>query len=340
MTRSRAVNNAVGELTATYYAQRASAGLIITEGTAPSADGLGYARTPGIYSPEQVEGWKKVTKAVHEKGSKIFLQIMHVGRVGHPLNMRAGASLQAPSAIAAQGDMWTDSQQMQPMPVPHAMSLADIKLTVQDYVQAAKNAVAAGFDGVELHGANGYLLNQFYANNANHRTDEYGGSLENMLRFPLEVTDAVIAAIGKDKVGYRVSPGNNFNDVVTDEPEALFSALAKALNDRGIVYLHIMNPFGVFTPADKSFEVVATLRSIFKGTLISTGKNTKEIAEKLISENKADLTGFGYLYLGNPDLVERLHHNQTLAMADQNTFYTPGEHGYTDYPTFKASASN
>ncbi len=206
MTRSRATGNIPNALMADYYAQRGTAGLIITEGASPSPNGLGYARIPGIFSQAQVEGWKATTEAVHKKGAKIFLQIMHSGRISHPLNMPAGARVIAPSAVAASGEMYTDAGGMKPFPVPEAMTLEDIKSTVAEYVQGAKNAVAAGFDGIELHGANGYLLEQFIRPNSNLRTDNYGGSIENRARFVLEVVNAVIAAIGREKVGIRLSP--------------------------------------------------------------------------------------------------------------------------------------
>jgi N-ethylmaleimide reductase len=206
MTRNRATNNIPNDLMAQYYAQRASAGLIITEGTSPSPNGLGYPRIPGIFSAAQVAGWKRVTDAVHARGAKIFIQFMHCGRIAHPLNLPSGAHMLAPSAVAAAGDIYTDAEGMKQNAMPQAMTEADIKTTIQEFAQAAKNAVAAGFDGVELHGANGYLLEQFIRPNSNQRTDRYGGSIENRARFVLEVADAVIEAIGKDKVGIRLSP--------------------------------------------------------------------------------------------------------------------------------------
>ncbi|MGZ5790400.1 MAG: alkene reductase, partial [Burkholderiaceae bacterium] len=213
LTRNRATGNVPNALMVTYYSQRASVGLIITEGTSPSPNGLGYPRIPGIFSAAQVAEWKKVTDAVHAKGAKIFMQLMHTGRIGHPLNLPAGARMLAPSAVGAAGEIYTDAEGMKPHPVPQAMTEADIKATIAEYVQAAKNAVAAGFDGVELHGANGYLLEQFIRPNTNQRTDAYGGAIEGRARFVLEVVDGVIGAIGKDKVGIRLSPYGVFNDM-------------------------------------------------------------------------------------------------------------------------------
>jgi N-ethylmaleimide reductase len=237
MTRSRAIGNVPNDLMVEYYRQRASAGLIITEGTSPSPNGLGYPRIPGIYSPAQTAGWKAVTDAVHTRGAKIFIQFMHTGRVGHPLNLPAGAKVGGPSAVSAAGEMFTDAEGMKPNAAPAAMTEADIKTAIDEFAQAAKNAVAAGFDGVELHGANGYLLEQFIRPNSNRRTDAYGGSIEGRARFVLEVAKAVIAAIGKDKVGIRLSPYGVFNDMPTyPEMEADYTYLAKQLNALGLVY--------------------------------------------------------------------------------------------------------
>src|ERR1700683_4041655 len=235
MTRSRAIGNVPNDLMVEYYKQRASAGLIITEGTSPSPNGLGYPRIPGAFSDAQVAGWKKVTDAVHTGGAKIFLQLMHTGRIGHPNNLPAGASVVAPSAVTAAGEMYTDAEGPKPHATPKAMTDADIKTAIGEYVQAAKNAVAAGFDGIELHGANGYLLEQFFRPNSNKRTDAYGGSVENRARFVIEVVNAVIAAIGKDKVGIRLSPFGVFNDMpLYPELEADYTYLARALNATGL----------------------------------------------------------------------------------------------------------
>src|SRR5258708_4682188 len=231
LTRSRATGNIPNDLMAEYYAQRASAGLIITEGTSPSPNGLGYPRIPGIFSAEQVAGWKKVTDAVHARGARMFVQLMHTGRISHALNLPAGAKVLAPSAVAAAGEMYTDAEGMKPLPTPAAMTESDIKAAIAEFVQAARNAVAAGFDGIELHGANGYLLEQFIRPNSNRRTDKYGGSIENRARFVLDVAEATIAAIGKDKVGIRLSPFGVFNDMpLYPEMEADHTYLAPKLN--------------------------------------------------------------------------------------------------------------
>lgn len=242
MTRSRSIDNIPGDLVRDYYAQRASAGLIITEGTSPSPNGLGYPRIPGIFSSAQVAAWTPVNQAVHTHGAKIFIQLMHCGRIAHPLNLPAGARVIAPSAIAATGEMYTDAEGMKPNATPQAMTSADIKSTIEEFAQAAKNAVAAEFDGIELHAANGYLLEQFIRPNSNVRTDEYGGSIENRARFVLEVVDAAIAAIGKDKVGIRLSPFGVFNDM-PDYPAMAsdYTYLAQQLNARGLVYVHLVD---------------------------------------------------------------------------------------------------
>ena len=238
LTRSRATGNIPNDLMAEYYAQRASAGLIITEGTSPSPNGLGYARIPGIFSAEQTAGWKKVTDAVHARGARIFVQLMHTGRIGHALNLPAGAKVIGPSAVAAAGEMYTDAEGMKPHPTPVAMTENDIKDAIAEFVQAARNAVAAGFDGIELHGANGYLLEQFIRPNSNRRTDRYGGSIENRARFVLDVAEATTAAIGRDKVGIRLSPFGVFNDMpLYPEIESDYGYLAERLNVAGLMYV-------------------------------------------------------------------------------------------------------
>jgi N-ethylmaleimide reductase len=330
MTRSRAIGNIPNALMAEYYAQRATAGLIITEGTSPSPNGLGYARIPGAYSPEQTEGWKLVTQAVHAKGGKIFLQLMHTGRIAHPLNMPAGAEIVAPSAVRAKGEMYTDPQAMQPHPTPKAMTAEDVKRAVQEFVKAARNAIQAGFDGVEIHGANGYLVEQFLAPNTNLRTDEYGGSMENRSRFAIETVRAVAEAIGKERTGIRLSPYGVASDIVPYEEE-LAEHLAQELNKIGIVYIHLVDHSAMGSPAVKP-SVVEKIRNAFKGTLILSGGYDAERAEKALHE-QADLVAFGRPFISNPDLVERYKTGAGLNEADHNTFYTPGEKGYTDYPT-------
>lgn len=335
LTRNRATDNIPNALMAQYYAQRASVGLIITEGTSPSPNGLGYPRIPGAFSPAQVAGWKNITDAVHAKGAKMFLQLMHCGRIGHPLNLPAGARLLAPSAVAAAGEMYTDAKGPQPHPVPQAMTEADIKATVGEYVQAAKNAVAAGFDGIELHSANGYLLEQFIRPNSNRRTDRYGGSIENRARFVLEVVEAVIGAIGKDKVGIRLSPFGVFNDMPLYEAmEAEYTYLAQQLNIRGLVYIHLVDhsPMGA-PPVPDSMK--ATFRKVFKRALILSGGYDAARAEKDLAAGKCDLVAFGRPILANPDLVTRWKTGAALNAPDMATFYTPGPRGYIDYPTLK-----
>lgn len=332
MTRSRATGNIPSALMAEYYAQRGSAGLIITEGTSPSPNGLGYPRIPGIFSAAQVAGWKLVTAAVHAKGAKIFIQFMHCGRVGHPLNLPAGARIIAPSAVAAAGDMYTDSGGLKPHPVPQAMTEADIKATIEEFAQAAKNAVAAGFDGVELHGANGYLLEQFIRPNSNQRTDRYGGSIENRARFVLEVADAVIKAIGKEKVAIRLSPFGVFNDMpLYDAMEADYAWLAQQLNARGLVYIHLVDHSSMGAPQVPA-SMKAAFRNVFKGKLILSGGYDAARAESDLAAGKCDLIAVGKPFLANPDLVARWKTGAAVNAPDMDTFYTPGAKGYTDYP--------
>ena len=333
LTRSRAIGNIPNDLMVKYYAQHASAGLIITEGTSPSPNGLGYARIPGIYSAEQVAGWKRVTTAVHPLGAKIFLQLMHCGRVAHPLNLPAGARILGPSAVAAAGEMYTDAKGMQPNATPAAMTEADIKSTIEEYAQAAKNAVAAGFDGVELHGANGYLLEQFFRPTSNRRTNRYGGSIENRARFVLEVTGAVASAIGKDKVGIRLSPFGAFNDMPAyPTTEADYTHLAGELNAIGLVYIHLVDHSSMGAPPVPE-SMKATFRRVFKRTLILSGGYDAVRAESDLEAGKCDLVAFGRPFLANPDLVARWKAGAPLNAPDMSTFYTPGPKGYTDYPT-------
>ena len=332
MTRSRATNNIPNDLMAQYYAQRATAGLIITEGTSPSPNGLGYPRIPGIFSATQVAGWKRVTDGVHARGAKMFIQFMHCGRVGHALNLPAGARIIAPSAVAAAGDMYTDAEGLKPHPVPQAMTEADIKTAIEEFAQGAKNAVAAGFDGIELHGANGYLLEQFIRPNSNQRTDRYGGSIENRARFVLEVADAVIKAIGKDKVGIRLSPFGVFNDMpLYDAMETDYTYLAHQLNALGLVYIHLVDHSSMGAPPVPA-SMKATFRNLFKGKLILSGGYDAERAENDLSAGKCDLIAVGKPFLANPDLVARWKTGAAVNAPDMDTFYTPGPKGYIDYP--------
>ena len=333
MTRSRSIDNIPGDLVRDYYAQRASAGLIITEGTSPSPNGLGYPRIPGIFSSAQVAAWTLVNQAVHTHGAKIFIQLMHCGRIAHPLNLPAGARVIAPSAIAATGEMYTDAEGMKPNATPQAMTSADIKSTIEEFAQAAKNAVAAEFDGIELHAANGYLLEQFIRPNSNVRTDEYGGSIENRARFVLEVVDAAIAAIGKDKVGIRLSPFGVFNDM-PDYPAMAsdYTYLAQQLNARGLVYVHLVDHSPMGAP-EVPQSIKETIRREFKGCLILSGGYDAERAENDLATQKCDLIAVGRPFLANPDLVARWKTHAAVNAPDFSTFYTPGVKGYTDYPT-------
>ncbi|MGC2049523.1 MAG: alkene reductase [Gallionella sp.] len=332
MTRNRATNNIPNDLMAQYYAQRATAGMIITEGTSPSPNGLGYPRIPGIFSTAQVAGWKRVTDAVHARGAKMFLQFMHCGRVGHALNLPAGARIIAPSAVAAAGDMYTDAEGLKPHPVPQSMTEADIRTAVEEFAQGAKNAVAAGFDGVELHGANGYLLEQFIRPNSNQRTDRYGGSIEGRARFMLEVADAVIKAIGKDKVGIRLSPFGVFNDMpLYDAMEADYTYLARQLNAIGLVYIHLVDHSSMGAPPVPA-SMKATFRNLLTGKLILSGGYDAKRAESDLSAGKCDLIAVGKPFLANPDLIARWKTGAAVNAPDMNTFYTPGPKGYIDYP--------
>jgi N-ethylmaleimide reductase len=316
-----------------YYRQRApSVGLIITEGTSTSPNGLGYPRIPGIFSAAQVAGWKKVTDAVHALGTKIFIQFMHTGRIGHPNNLPAGATVVGPSAVAAAGEIYTDAEGPKAHATPKAMPDADLKSTIAEFVHAAKNAVAAGFDGVELHGANGYLLEQFIRPNSNQRTDAYGGSIENRARFVIEVVDAVIAAIGKDKVGIRLSPFGVFNDMpLYPELEADYTYLARALNATGLLYIHLVDHSPMGAPVVPQ-SIKEMFRKEFKGALILSGGYDLARAESDLEAGKADLITVGRPILANPDLVERWKTGAPLNPPDPTTFYTPGPKGYTDYP--------
>jgi N-ethylmaleimide reductase len=333
MTRSRAVeNNTPNALMAQYYGQRASAGLIVTEGVSPSPNGLGYARIPGLFNEAQVAGWKLVTDAVHAKGGKIFVQLMHTGRVSHQDNLPAGAQVVGPSSEVCPGEMWVDkSARMQPHSVPHAVSEAEIKQVVQEYANAAKLAVEAGFDGIELHAANGYLMEQFLNPNVNKRTDGYGANIAGRNRFVIEVADACIKAIGGNKVGIRISPQGVFNstgDFAELEPQYL--ALARDLSKMGLVYLHLVDHSAMGAPP-VSADLKRKIREAFNGTYIAVGGFTAQTAEKALEAKEADLIAFGRPFISNPDLVEKLKTGAKLVDPDMSTFYTPGEKGYTDY---------
>ncbi len=327
MTRSRSPGNVPGTLVAEYYAQRASAGLIVTEGTSPSANGVGYAWIPGLYSPAQVEGWRAVAQAVHAKGGRIVGQIMHTGRIGHPDNMD-GAEVVGPSAITAKGEMFTPGG-MKPLPVPRALTEAEIEALIADFAQAARNAVEAGLDGVEVHAANGYLPNQFLAPNANQRTDHWGGSIENRARFVLAVLDATIAAIGPGRVGIRVSPGNPFNDIADPDLEATYTYLFKEFGKRDFAFLHL---FGT----QPGFDVPALAAKLSGKKLILNGGYDRARAEADLAAGRGEAIAFGVPFIANPDLPERLRRNSELAKPDTATFYGGDAKGYTDYAPLAA----
>ena len=331
MTRCRATGNVPNELMAKYYALRADAGLLIAEGTSPSPNGLGYARIPGLFSADQVAGWRKVTDAVHAAGGKIFVQLMHTGRVSHPANMAAEARILAPSALAAPGEMWTDSNGMQPYPVPTAMSDDDIATTIGEYATACKNAIDAGFDGVELHAANGYLIDQFLNTATNHRTDKWGGSVENRIRFAVEVAKVAAARIGAERIGMRVSPYGVFNGAVADEKmDALYLRLVGELNAVGLAYIHVVDHSSMGAP-QVSPELKAKIRANFKGKYILSGGYDAARANADLDAQKGDLVAFGRPFISNPDLVAKLQSGAALTPPDMSTFYTPGEKGYTDF---------
>lgn len=336
MTRCRAIDNIPNELIAEYYLQRSSAGLIITEGTSPSPNGLGYARIPGIFSKMQVEGWKKTTKAVHQNGGKIFLQLMHSARISHPLNMHQDAQILAPSAVKAAGQMWTDLKGLQDFVVPKEMTSQDILHARTEYVAAAENALFAGFDGVELHSANGYLLEEFLSPVSNIRTDNYGGSIENRCRFVLEVVAAVANAIGKDKTGIRLSPYGVASDMPHyPEIDATYDYLSKELNKLDIAYIHLADHSAMGAP-EVPLEIKKVIRNNFKNTMIICGGNSKDSAEEAIESGLTDLVAFGRPFINNPDLVERFKNNWPLSQdLNMDLFYTADEKGYTDYPNYK-----
>ncbi|GAB4116104.1 MAG: alkene reductase [Sideroxydans sp.] len=331
MTRSRAIGNVPNELMVKYYSLRAAAGLIITEGTSPSPNGLGYARIPGVFSDEQVAGWRKVTDAVHAAGGKMFVQLMHTGRVSHPANMPAGSRVLAPSALATPGEMWTDSSGMQPYPVPEAMSADDIAAAIAEYANASRRAIAAGSDGVELHAANGYLIDQFLNTATNQRQDEWGGSVENRIRFAVEVARASAAAIGAERIGMRISPYGVFNGTAPDaKMDALYLRLVEELNVIGLAYIHVVDHSSMGAP-EVSPELKAKIRANFKGKYILSGGYDAARANADLDAQKGDLVAFGRPFISNPDLVRKLQSGAALTPPDMSTFYTPGEKGYTDY---------
>ena len=336
MTRCRAIEgNVPGPLTVTYYSQRATAGLIITEGSQVSPMGVGFNRTPGIYSPEQVTGWKEVTNAVHRAGGNIFLQLWHVGRMSHP-DYLGGEVPIAPSAIPVDEHIHTPKGK-EKIPVPRALSSGEIPGIVHQFGQAAKNARKAGFDGVEIHGANGYLLDQFLRDGSNKRSDDYGGSLENRIRFPLEVGRAVVKEWEPRRVGYRISPHFSIHGMSDKDPVGTFSCFAKELERIGIGYIHLVEPVGGRLGVTAPGALMAPLiRAKFNGTLILNGGYNASSANGVIERGLADLVSFGVLFLANPDLPERFGKNAFLNSEDTSTFYKGEEKGYTDYPLLGA----
>lgn len=332
MTRCRAVEgNIPSPLAIKYYAQRSQAGLIITEGSQVSPQGVGYIRTPGIYSPEQVAGWGKVTDAVHQSGGKIFLQLWHVGRVSHP-DFLGGELPVAPSALPVEGEIYTQFGKKKLM-APRALELNEIPSVINQFREGASNAKAAGFDGVEIHGANGYLLDQFLRDGSNHRRDKYGGSLRNRARFPLEVTEAVIDIFGADRVGYRISPHFQRYSMSDSNPSETFSYFAKKLNNLKLGYLHMIERVGEPMLVAPEERFASSIREIFKGTFILNGGYDAEKGNDAIRKGEADLISYGMLFLVNPDLPERFKRNAPLNEPDIKTFYTGEERGYIDYPT-------
>jgi N-ethylmaleimide reductase len=340
MTRSRATaDNVPTPLMAEYYGQRATAGLIVTEGTSPSPNGLGYARIPGLFNSAQVRGWKAVTDAVHAVGGKIFVQLMHTGRVTHVANLPAGAEVVGPTADVCPGQMYTDASGMQPHSVPRAMTEQDIAHAVAEYAQAGRLALDAGFDGIELHAANGYLIEQFLNANVNHRQDGYGGSAEGRNRFALEVARAAVDAIGADRVGIRLSPYGVFNGTGPfPELEPQYLSLVSELSTLGIAYVHVLDHSAMGAPPVPA-ECKLELRRAFSGVFILAGGFDAASAEQALLENRADLIAFGRPFLANPDLVRRFRGNSPLNELDMATFYTPGPKGYTDYPTLPVSGA-
>ncbi|MBP1770909.1 MAG: NADH:flavin oxidoreductase [Holophagaceae bacterium] len=325
LTRSRAGDGDVPTpMNAEYYRQRATAGLILTEGSQISPQGKGYPRTPGIFSQGQIAGWRQVTEAVHAEGGRIFLQLWHVGRLSHSVVQLDGSLPVAPSAIKAEGEIFTVSG-LKPYETPRALEIDEISGVVADFRQAAENAKLAGFDGVEIHAANGYLIDQFLRDGSNIRTDAYGGSVENRARFLREVVEAVIPVFGADRVGVRLSPIFNIFSMSDSDPAALFGHVADLLSQYGLAYLHVVQlGEGAFNFAD--------LKQRFGGTYIANGGFDAERATKAIHAGKADLVSFGALFLANPDLPERFRKGAPLNTPDTSTFYQGEEHGYTDYP--------
>lgn len=339
MTRNRAKAGAVpSEIAVTYYDQRSSAGLIVTEGSQVAPEGVGYPNTPGIYSDEQVEGWKRVTEAVHAKGGRIFLQLWHVGRVSHSSIQPGGKLPVAPSPVAIEGDYRSQSGPV-PYEIPHELTVEEIAVVVEQFREGAKRALAAGFDGVEIHGANGYLIDQFLRDGTNRRTDLYGGPVENRARFLLEVVDAVVGVWGPGRVGVRFSPTGAFNGMSDSDPMATFTYFAGELKRFDLAYIHLYMT-ELWNPETPDHAIARAVKERFGGKLILNGGFSKETGDAVLSEGLADLVAFGVLFLSNPDLPERFAEGAPLNAPDRATFYGGGEKGFTDYPTREAMVTS
>ena len=338
MARCRAVDsNTPNSLMAEYYGQRASAGMIITEGTSPSPNGLGYARMPGLFNKAQQNGWRHVTETVHAQGGRIILQLMHAGRVAHLANLPTGAEVLGPMDQVCPGEMYTDLMGMQPHSPARAMTEADIETTVGEFAQAARMAVDAGFDGVEIHAANGYLIEQFLNANVNKRTDGYGSGISGRNRFALEVVRETVMAIGARRVGIRLSPHGALNDMGSFSGlDDQFIALMRELSRWGLMYVHVLDHSALLGGSPVPDKLKRALRNSFQGPLILAGGFDQAGAQRALTEDRADLIAFARPFLANPDLVERMKANAPLNVPDMNTFYTPGAEGYTDYPTLDA----
>ena len=337
LTRSRATpQHTPNALMATYYGQRATAGLIITEGTSPSPNGLGYPRIPGLFDAAQADAWKATTTAVHAQDGKIFVQFMHCGRVAHVANLPAGAEVLGPGSAVCPGEMYTDTLGMQPHSPPRAMTDDDLAQVIDEHVAAAKLAMDAGFDGVELHGANGYLIEQFLNPLVNQRSDDYGGSNENRNRLALEIARATVAAIGRDRVGIRLSPYGVFNGTgAFPEVEAQYLTLVHSLSALGLLYLHLVDHSSMGAPPVPA-DFKLKLRAGFDGLFILSGGFDHASAEQALLDKRGDLIAFGRPFLANPDLVARMRQNAPLNAPIEATFYVPGAKGYTDYPALAA----
>lgn len=335
MTRSRAeADGTANALMVEYYRQRAGAGLIVSEATSVSAEGAGYISIPGIYTQAQIDSWMPVTEAVHAEGGRIYLQLLHGGRIGHS-SLTGGRPLVAPSALRAQGQIHT-AQGMADFEMPEALTEQGIAQVIADFAQAARNAIAAGFDGVEIHGANGYLPNQFLAEATNHRTDAYGGSPENRARFVVELVEAVVAAVGAERTAIRLSPTGSNNGAVHTDPMATYGYLIPALNRFGLAYLHLMETFRPDEqPEHYPRQIAATFRPLYTGTLIASGGMTQEKAEALLQAGTADLIAFGSAFIANPDLPEKFRRSAPLTLPDRSTYYLGGSKGYIDYPALE-----